>query len=270
MESNQYFRSDDHVAPLLLPWGFKTLMRLSLPRKVFAWFVAPKGIYEYVIARTKYIDAVFKHALFEQFTQILIFGAGFDTRALRFRKEASDTKIFELDTPLTQQAKINQYKKRQLSIPENLIFISIDFDKESLSVKLDNAGFCKGHKSLFILEGLVMYLQPKSVDSTFQIIQQYSGKGSRVVFDSVYGSVLRNEEGHYGEDGIVQMVTGAGEQWCFGIEDGQINLFLENYEMKLIDQKDAKALEQSYFCNPEGKIIGRINGTHFLITAECI
>ena len=267
-ETNQYYKSDDHIAPLLIPRGIKQLLRISLARKLFTKVVAPKGIYEYVIARTKYIDAVFKQALLKNFDQILIFGAGFDTRALRFQEEIGDTKVFELDVPLTQQAKINQYQKRQLAIPKNLTFIPINFDKESLSVKLDEAGFCQDCKSLFVLEGLVMYLQPESVALTFQTIKEYAGKGSLTVFDVVYTSVLRNEGDHYGETGIVQTVSGAGEQWNFGIDKGEIEQFIEKYRMRIVNHKDATDLEQDYFCTPEGKVIGRVNGTHFLVTTE--
>jgi len=131
--------SDDNIAPLLLPSGLRPFLHISLVRRLFTKVAAPKGIYEYVIVRTKYIDAVFKQALVEQFDQILIFGAGFDTRALRFQDAMGNTNVFELDVPLTQQAKIGQYEKRHLAIPENLTFIAIDFDKESLSTKLNEA-----------------------------------------------------------------------------------------------------------------------------------
>jgi len=267
-ETNRYYKSDDHIAPLLLPSGLKPLLHVSLARKLFTKVAAPKGIYEYVIARTKYIDAVFKQALADQFDQVLIFGAGFDTRAIRFQDKMGSTRVFELDVPVTQQAKIGQYQKRHVAVPPNLKFVAIDFDKESLPVKLDEAGFCKPRRSLFILEGLVMYLQPESVHETFQTIRDYAGNGSRVVFDYIYASVLRKEGIYYGETGIEQTVSGAGEQWHFGIEKGQIEQFLARYAMQLIDHKDAKDLEKAYFTDSNGKVIGRINGTHCLVTAE--
>jgi methyltransferase (TIGR00027 family) len=268
METNPCYKSDDTIAPLLLPNTFKPLLHISIFRRLFIKMAAPKGIYEYVIARTKYIDAVFKQALAEQFDQVLIFGAGFDTRALRFQGATGNTRVFELDISVTQQAKIGQYQKRHLIVPPNLTFIAIDFDKESLPEKLSEAGFYMQQRTLFILEGLVMYLQPASVDATFQAIQKYAGKGSRIVFDYIYASVLRNEGIYYGETGIVQTVSGAGEQWHFGIEKGQIKQFLAKYTMHLMDHKDAKDLEETYFRDSNGKIVGRVNGTHCLVTAE--
>ncbi len=226
LEKNRHYKSDDHIALLLLPTFFKWLLHIPFARPlIWAASIAPKGIYEYVIARTKYIDAVFEQALAEQFDQILLFGAGFDTRALRFQDRAKNTRIFELDVPVTQNAKIRQYHKRNLAIPSNVVLIPIDFDKESLPLKLDKAGFRKHQKSLFILEGLLMYLQPESVHETFQTIQDYAGEHSRVVFDYVHASVLRQENTRYGERDIVESVSKADEQWHFGIKEGELAVF---------------------------------------------
>jgi methyltransferase (TIGR00027 family) len=117
--------------------------------------------------------------------------------------------VFELDIVKTQQAKIGQYQKRHLVVPPNLTFIAIVFDKESLPTKLAEAGFQKCRKSLFILEGLLMYLQPESVDSTFRTIQDYAGEGSRIVFDYVYAAVLRMEGNYYGEAEIIKTASQA-------------------------------------------------------------
>src|SRR5208337_577434 len=135
-------------------------------------------VYNYVVARTKYVDAAFRRALAEQFDQILIFGAGFDTRALRFEGESRNTRIFELDVPVTQEAKIAQYRKRNLSIPSNLTFIAIDFDNGSRAEKLRYAGFHNVQRSLFLVYGLLMYPQPDSVAATFRTLQPYPRKRS--------------------------------------------------------------------------------------------
>ena len=268
LETNETYKSGDDIAPLLLPNWVRLFIPLPPVRKLFTKMAAPNGIYEYVIARTKYIDAAFKHALAAQFDQVLLFGAGFDTRALRFQDRMGTSKVFELDVPVTQQAKIRQYQKRHLDIPPSLVFIAIDFDKESLPMKLDEAGFSKHRKCLFVLEGLMMYLQPESVGETFRTIQEYAGKGSRIVFDYIYASVLRKEGTYYGEEGIFQTVSGAGEQWHFGIEKGKVEEFLATYAMQVIDHKDAKDLEEAYFRDTNGRSIGRVNGTHCLVTAE--
>jgi methyltransferase (TIGR00027 family) len=238
-----------------------------LVRRFYRQFLAPKGIYEYTIARTKYIDAVFREALAEGFDQILIFGAGFDTRALRFQGEAGDTKIFELDVPITQRAKLGQYAQRGLSIPANVAFISIDFDQESLSGKLEEVGFTRDARTLFVLEGLLMYLQPESVDETFKVIGTFGGEGSVIVFDYVQASVLRHAGSCYGEREILNTVVRAGERWTFGIEEGELEGFLKKYGLRVSEHLDVQGLEQKYFTDASGEVVGRVNGTHCLVRA---
>lgn len=270
LENNDCYRSGDTIALRLLPNRIHILIRLPWVRQIFKRFIPARGMYEYVIARTKYMDMVFKEALTSGFDQILIFGAGFDTRALRFQELGSKTRKFELDSAVTQGAKIAQYKKRGLSIPPNLTFIAVDFDTESLSVKLEGAGFGRHKRSLFVLEGLLMYLQPQSVDETFRTIQDFSGPGSQVVFDHVYSSVIRHEELYNDEKKIVEQVSKAGERWYFGIEKGSIDQFLTPYNLRLCEQLDSKLLEQKYFKDRTGKIVGFVNGTHCLVRAEKI
>jgi methyltransferase (TIGR00027 family) len=267
LEKDRYFRCDDRLALSLLPGFMRLLIRVPFTAKLFLMVAAAKGIYEYVIARTKYIDAVFRQSLSDKFSQILLFGAGFDTRALRFQEEARQTRIFELDAPATQEAKIGQYHKRHLGIPPDVVFVSIDFDREFLPLKLDQAGFKRDGRSLFILEGVLMYLQPESVDQTFQTIQELAAAGSEVVFDYVYASVLRHENIYYGEKGMVESMAKAGEQWHFGIEKGEIVQFLSRYGFELRDHRDARELEEMYFKDPSGRTVGRVNGTHCLARA---
>jgi len=242
LEKDRCYRSDDRVSISLLPDFMRLLIHIPFVGRLLLKLFAAKGIYEYVIARTKYIDDVFRQALSDQFSQIIIFGAGFDTRALRFQGEVGQTKIFELDAPATQEAKIGQYQNRHLITPSNVVFVPIDFDKESLPLKLDQAGFKRDERNLFILEGVLMYLQPQSVDQTFRSIQELAGAGSEVVFDYIYVSVLRREDIYYGEKGSLETVAKVGESWHFGIEKGEIGQFLSRYGFELRDHRDAREL----------------------------
>jgi len=269
-EIDPLYKSDDFVAPILLPKSMVPIVKFTLTRSFFMNRLAPKGMYEYVIARTKYIDDVFKNAIDNNFDQILIFGAGFDSRGIRFTCDSSKTKIFELDAPPTQKAKIKQYKNRRIEIPDNLIFIPIDFEKETLVQKLSDAGFMKGKKSLFIMEGLLMYLQKNSVDETFKIIGEYAGKGSVVVFDYIHLSVLQYNNEFYGQNEIIKMVSDANEMWAFGLEKDKTSDFLERYKLKLKDNKDSKDLEDKYFKDSNGVVTSKINETHCIAMAEKI
>ena len=267
-ETDPNYRSDDVLAAILVPGFIRLLLRPRVGRAVFRRVIAAKGIYEYVIARTKYIDEAFRKALGDRFDQIVLFGAGFDTRGLRFRAQLGSARVFELDVPFTQKAKIDRYRQQNLVVPGNLRFIAIDFDKESPAEKLKQFGFHDRERSLFILEGVLMYLQPASVEATFRALHALAVAGSRVVFDYIRASVLRGENSVYGESGVTRAVSEVNEKWHFALEPDKIGSFLSTYGFALNDHKDAGELERLYFEDANGRIVGRINGTHCLVTAR--
>jgi len=267
LEGDSYYYSADHIALLIVPTFLQGVLRIPWFRRFYSRVLAPKGIYEYTIARTKYIDAVFQEALGQGVEQILIFGAGFDTRAVRLKTETDAVQVFELDVPLTQQGKLEQYAKRGVTIPPNITFIAIDFDKEALPDKLLAAGFRKGVRSLFILEGLLMYLQPQSVDETFKVMTMFAGAGSFVVFDYVHAAVLQQAGNYYGQEEIVKSVAKAGEHWLFGLDKDTLDKFLNKYGLRVVEHQDALDLERQYFTTPAGETVGRVNGTHCLVKA---
>ena len=266
-EKTPQYKSNDYIAPMLLPKFFMPIIKIGVLRKFFTNRF-PSGMYEYVIARTKFIDSIFQKAVTNEFDQILIFGAGFDSRGIRFADLNKKTNIFELDAPVTQKAKISQLKKRGIEINPNITFISIDFNKESLEDKLAEFGFKANKKSLFILEGLTMYLDPEAIDNTFNVINQFAGTGSEVVFDYVYSSVLREENLYYGESEVLNQVKNANEPWSFGIEKGELKSFLKDKNLKLIQSLNSEDLENEFFKDEQGNTVAKVNGTHCITHAK--
>jgi len=247
-EKDPNYKSEDFVASMIMPSFFNAMAKYNISRTIVkkTLFKVP-GIYEYVISRTKFIDEICNN-LATNIEQVLIFGAGFDSRAIRFRNELKNAKVFELDAPVTQQAKINRFTKRHIDFPPNLKFISIDFNKESLVDKLDKAGFQKKCKCLFLLEGLTYYLNQEAIDSTLNIISDYSAKDSLLVFDYASASAVRQGkingdpkiEKHY------QALAKAGESPGFMLE-GEIQDFLVKYKFGLIEKVNSVQLAERYF-----------------------
>jgi methyltransferase (TIGR00027 family) len=266
LDKRECYSGADDIAYALVPTFFKLLLKSPWLFRLFRRYFFPKGIYEYVIARTKYFDAVFKDTLENSFDQIMIFGAGYDSRALRFSKLNKGTRIFELDAPLTQGEKLKAYQEKRFIIPANLVFIPIDFNKESLAEKTAQAGFIAGKKTLFMLEGITMYLSKDAIDNTFRFVSVVAGRGSLIIFDHIYGGVLRRENRYYGEKDIYKNVAKVGEAWTFALEENESEPFLRRYGFRQKDSSGAQQLEDRYFRNSKGFIVGKINGTHAIVT----
>lgn len=266
-DKKECYAGPDNIAYVILPSFFKLLLKSRQLFKLFSRLYFSKGLYEYVIARTKHFDSVFAQALEQRFDQILIFGAGYDSRALRFNDLNRGTAIFELDSPVTQQEKQKVYQSKKLNIPNKLIFVPIDFNKEKLGDKIRQAGFIAGKKSLFLLEGVTMYLSKDAIEGTFRFIADVSGAESMLVFDFIFGGVLRKENKYYGEKGMYKRVAKVGEGWSFALEEEEVEGFLGKYGFALKDYRRSSELEDAYFRNSKGQVVGRVNGTHAIITA---
>ena len=267
-EKEERFRGPDTMAEIFLPAFAKVILNVPVLRKAFMGKIAPSGIYEYVIARTKLLDEIFLDGLAKRVHQIVILGAGMDTRALRFANKNEGTIIIELDIEKTQRPKIEIYKRKQIALPDELVFARIDFNQESLSDVLMSAGYQKGEQSLFLWEGVCMYLNSDAVDSTLSFVRESSQKGSRIAFDYIYGSVLRQENKYYGEKEIFETVSRAGEDWTFGIEEGEIEKFLTERGFSMVSHYTPCELEERYFRDDSGNVARRINGTHCIVQAE--
>ena len=267
VDKRECYSGPDDIAYMLIPHFLKLIVRSRWLFKLFSRPFFPSGMYEYVIARTKYFDTVFMEALEHGFDQIVIFGAGFDSRALRFSELNKGTKVFELDAPTTQQEKLKVYQLKNLVITENLIFVPIDFNKENLVDKMAQSGFVTGRKTLFLLEAVTMYLPREAVESTLRFIKDASGMGSLIAFDYIYAGVLRKENKYYGERELsLKTLAKVGEEWMFALEEGEDERFLSRYGFSLTDHRGKPELEDRYFKNSTGVIVGKINGTGAIAT----
>lgn len=264
-EKDPCLKSDDWVAPRILPRFMQPLVRSGFIRRVFMTIFAPKGIYQYVLARTKYIDEVVQEAVAGGFSQVVLFGAGYDSRAVRFHTINRQTVFFEVDTELLQREKRTQFQKRKIDIPGTCRFVGVNFNHEDPAEKLIECGFRQGMHTLFVLEGLLMYLDEATVRSTFGMIRKLTGPGSRVVCDFIYKSVLRKENTLYGEKSIYEQVNKYGEAWKSGIERDEIETFFQGLEYSVRETANTDFLRKKYFNNDASYMI---NETHCVVLCE--
>ena len=137
------------------------------------------GLANSIRARVRYFDDFVRTSIDEGLEQLVILGAGYDTRAYRIEGLKGKVKVFEVDHPDTQSVKIEKVKEIFGFLPDHVIYVPVDFETENLGERLIVQGFDRSLKTLFLTEGLVMYIPPEAVDETLSFIAKNSGKGSR-------------------------------------------------------------------------------------------
>ena len=189
-----------------------------------------------IVSRVRYFDDFVEKYVKEGLQQLIILGAGFDTRAYRI-KGLENVKIFEVDHPETQQYKTRKIKEIFESIPENVIYVPIDFESQKIAEKLFNKGYDSSLKTLFLMEGFIYYITPEAVVETLSFIVKNSGNDSAVVFDYLLDSGVK-EGNKQRQDANV---------FKFGIKEDGLEEFLGQFGFSDIQGSTTKDLKKLYY-----------------------
>ena len=213
------------------------------------------GLHEHLIARTKYLDEIVKKNVANGCKQYVILAAGYDSRANRLKLPA-DLNIFELDQIEVQ--------KRKLSILDKIIprskkitYIDIDFNKDSISNKLSDAGFKSKKSTIFTLEGISQYITKDSLFSTLKEISQLTKTTKTTIFLSYTDSVINQSPQHLFGKGypnprkitnrIKKIVGALGEPWISFYSKKEIEELLIQNGFRLKEIKKLEDLNDKYF-----------------------
>jgi methyltransferase (TIGR00027 family) len=219
-----------------------------------------------LIPRTRFIDSRLQAAIRNGIGQLVILGAGFDSRGYRFADALQNVRVFEVDQPDTQNLKIRRVREAIGGAPANLSYIPIDFRHERLGDVLERAGYRKDQRTFFIWEGVTMYLPAEAVRETLQWIASNSAAESSIVFDYTYEAAIRMfatidlDKVPEAARAIVQrfLRLTAGEPWIFGLPDRSEKEYLSGLGLelrKVMGMNSAEAVE-SYLTRADGSIFG--------------
>ena len=138
-----------------------------------------------VVARSRFAEDELSAAVQKGVRQYVILGAGLDTFAYRNPYSSIGMKVFEIDHPATQEWKRRQLDAAKIPIPETLTFVAVDFEKQSLTGQLHDAGFSTNEPTFFSWLGVTMYLSRDTMMAMMEYICSSTPSGSEIVFDYV-------------------------------------------------------------------------------------
>ena len=237
----------DTYARALVPGGIMFSISMWIIKSGLYERMAP-GTIAFIIGRERYIDDYLKACLSEGVDQIVILGAGFDTRAFRIPGIAQ-TRVFEIDQPATQAVKQERLQKVIDPPPAHITFIPADLNTQQLGEVLRNSGYDEQGKTLFIWQGVIYFLKPEGVDSTLAFIADHSGPDSAVIFDYIYNETLHDTTQGYGK-ALARAGKMSGEPYVFGIDRGQVGPFLAQRGFCDVINMPIENLKSKYFTGP--------------------
>jgi len=138
------------------------------------------GLASIFIARSRRFDSLIASRATEA-QQLVILGAGYDTRCYG-DLAAQGLVLFELDQSADQRAKCAALKRAGLST-DQVHYIGVNFSNPQWITALTASAYDPGLKTIFLWEGVTLYLTEADVRATLALIKAHSAKSSVVLLD---------------------------------------------------------------------------------------
>jgi methyltransferase (TIGR00027 family) len=228
---------DDRLAGRFLPLELRAIaeaarirpFRRAIERFIDARWPGPRyGL----LVRTRLLDDAIAVAI-SDVDQVLILGAGFDTRAYRLHG-MNVAPVFEVDHPSTQRVKEHTLCRAIGSVPSNVRLVPVEFGRDDLTVALTTAGLVTGARTLVLWEGVTNYLTADAVDATFRAIVSLVADGSPVFFTYVDRRLIDGSSAFVGASESSAHVRRVGEPYTFGFDPREVGAYLDERALRLV------------------------------------
>src|SRR5262245_11738796 len=198
------------------------------------------------VSRTRLFDDAIRGALNDGVGQIVLLGAGFDSRAYRL-PGIDRARVFEVDQDATQAKKIDGLRRRFGSPPSHVVHVGVNFQTRTVDTALQRHGFDSNAPGFVLWEGVTNYLSERAVDVTLRALARVAAPHSRLALTYVHQGLLDGSVTFMGGAQILERVSRAGEPWTFGFEPAELRSYLQQRGWTLIEDLSADDYRARYF-----------------------
>ena len=161
-------------------------------------------------------------------------------------------------------------KKAAIELPNGLVFAPIDFHTDDLQKVLYKAGYDPTKKTLFLWEGVSMYLEEQAVTDMLKFVSEKSAPESKIAFDYFDKAILEENFDSYGAKEIAAEVKKSGEPFKFGIDPQEIEQFTQDHGFRLASLMTPLQMEKDYLINENGILLDHVYGFGYQVLAKTI
>jgi methyltransferase (TIGR00027 family) len=230
-----------------------TTARLPGLRTAVPWLIDRRypGPRPSAIARTKVLDDALVTAVAGGAEQLVILGAGYDSRAYRL-PGAARLDVFEVDHPDTQAVKRRTLAHVLGGLPAHVHFVAVDFDRDDLAAALERAGLQRGRPTFVLWEGVASYLTADAVDATVRWAHDATGDGSELAFTYVHRGLVDGTVHFPHAEAWTRSVAAAGEPFVFGFDPAVLPAYLRERGWMLVEDVSTTEALTRHGLDPTG------------------
>ena len=194
--------------------------------------------------------------------QVVIWGAGYDSIALRMEELKEGARVYEVDEPITSLEKRAKVKEIIGYLPAYIHYITMDFEKESyqdLKERLLSYDYKPSGRTVFTLRAVLQYIDPEAVDALLGFTSQFSGPGSSLVLN-----IIDYKREEFSQASLlIQELSKGGETFKFGLRREEIERFMQERGYQDIHICSIKELKEKL-----NKPLFPIDSIYLMVTAR--
>ncbi len=219
----------------------------------------------FVAARSRYAEDELALGVRRGVTQYVILGAGLDTFAYRNPYPEGTLRVFEVDYPSTQTWKRARLEEIGRTLPSDLRFAPIDFEKQTIEEGLQLAGYHSGECTFFSWLGVTEYLTTEVVMATLRFIA-LAPVGSGIVFDYMISPALLTPAQRSGFDALSRRVASAGEPWKAFFDPALLEKDLKAMGFRYAEDNGPEEINARYFKDRQDRL--RVGSSSHIMNAQ--
>jgi methyltransferase (TIGR00027 family) len=185
-----------------------------------------------VLCRSRFTEDHLAACVRAGLTQYVILGAGLDSFAYRTE---SAVRVFEVDHPGTQRWKHAHLGSAGITVPGTVSFVAMDFERDSLSGRLAQAGFDPSRPALVSWLGVTMYLTGAAISQTLEEISGFA-PGTQLITDYILPAALRDDTGNTYAGLVAPAAAERGEPWLTFLAPDDMSALLAEHGFGAVGQ----------------------------------
>lgn len=260
LDPDEKIRNPDTLAKSFLTpafWFWTALDPDYDKAQTFIKFYRVSTYYEHN-ALTKHIDQILQDAAGKGLRQVVIIGAGLDSRAYRFLPRMPDLRFWEVDLPAAVARKKELVKTALGEVPKGVAYVPVDYRQAKIHAALGQSGYDKSQPTLFVCERVTRYLDAAAVDRIMAFVAGNAPPGSQLVFDYIGDDIARGDFSKMPWARFQALrVAVYGHPWKFGIAPDKAGEFVGSRGFKVIADLGAGDLANRYLVRSDGSLDGK-------------